>query len=246
MQVALAANAILHNGLARYADAFAAARAVAFEDTFLEPLVVSELIEASVRIGSDEAADEALQRLLAVTVAGSDWAAGIEARGRALCGTGDLAEHWYSESIECLARTPLRPELARSHLLYGEWLRRQNRRVDARAQLRVAYDIFTTIGAEGFAERARNELLATGERVHKRDVSTRNELTAQEAHIARLARDGRTNVEIGAELFISVRTVEWHLSKVFTKLEITSRRELADTLPVQGRRADAPPFGRAP
>jgi DNA-binding CsgD family transcriptional regulator len=245
MQVALAATAILNNGLGRYADAFAAAREVAFADTFLEPLVISELIEASVRIGGEQAADEALQRLLAVTVAGSDWAEGIEARGRALCSAGDVAEHWYSESITSLARTRLRPELARSHLLYGEWLRRQNRRVDARAQLRVAYDIFGSIGADGFAERTRNELLATGEKVRKRGGSAHNELTTQEAHIARLARDGRTNAEIGAEMFISVRTVEWHLRKVFAKLGISSRRGLAQALPSQGRQPEPPSFERA-
>ena len=139
----------------------------------------------------------------------------------------------YLESIACLGRTRLRAELARSHLLYGEWLRRERRRVDAREQLRTAYDIFDAIGADGFAERTRHELLATGETVRKRREDTRDELTPQEEHIARLAGAGRTNPEIGAELFISPRTVEWHLKKVFTKLGISSRRGLRDVLPAR-------------
>jgi len=177
-----------------------------------------------------EAADDALQRLLAVTVAGSDWSAGVEARGRALLSAGEVAENWYAESIACLARTPLRPELARTHLVYGEWLRREGRRVDARRQLGTAYEMFTAMGAEAFAERARRELLATGEKVRRRDVDTQHVLTPQEEHIARLARDGRTNPEIAAELFISARTVEWHLRKVFGKLGVTSRKELHGAL----------------
>ena len=130
-----------------------------------------------------------------------------------------------------LARTRRRPELARAHLLYGEWLRRENRRVDAREQLRAAHDMFTAIGMEAFAERARNELQATGEKVRKRTVETRDDLTAQERQIARLARDGLSNPEIGARLFLSPRTVEWHLRNVFNKLDIRSRRELANALP---------------
>jgi DNA-binding CsgD family transcriptional regulator len=234
-QVARLATAILNNGLGRYADAYAAAREVAYEDSFLEPFAVSELIEAAVRIRSTAAANDALQRLLTLTVPGSDWAAGIEARARALLSSDDSAERWYEESIECLARTPLRPELARTRLLYGEWLRRERRRIDARQQLGLAYDLFATMGADGFAERARGELLATGEKVRRRQVDTRNQLTPQEEHIARLARDGRSNAEIGAELFISVRTVEWHLHKVFTKLGITSRKQLDETLPARER-----------
>jgi DNA-binding NarL/FixJ family response regulator len=136
-----------------------------------------------------------------------------------------------------LSRTRLRPELARAHLLYGEWLRRQNRRVDARQQLRIAYDMLSAIGMDSFAERARHELLATGEKVRQRRDDTRDELTPQEAHVARLARDGRTNPEIGAELYISARTVEWHLRKVFTKLRISSRKELHDALPARTRDA---------
>ena len=130
-----------------------------------------------------------------------------------------------------MSRTRLRPELARAHLLYGEWLRRENRRVDAREQLRTAHEMLVTIGMQGFAERARNELLATGAKVRKRTVETRDDLTAQERQIAGLARDGLTNPEIGARLFLSPRTVEWHLHNVFTKLDIRSRRELADALP---------------
>ena len=147
---------------------------------------------------------------------------------RALAGEDEAG---YRESIERLARTRARLELARSRLLYGEWLRREGRRVDAREQLRVAREAFLVMGADGFAERARHELLATGEKVRKRVDETRDELTPQEAHIARLAREGRTNPEIGAELFLSPRTVEWHLKKVFTKLGISSRRALTDALP---------------
>ena len=148
----------------------------------------------------------------------------------ALLADGGTAEDCYREAIDRLARTSIRPELARSHLLYGEWLRRENRRVDAREQLRTAHEMFTTMGIHGFAERTRHELLATGETVRKRAGSTFDELTPQEAHIARLAAEGRTNPEIGAQLFISPRTVEWHLRKVFTKLGVTSRRQLRETL----------------
>jgi DNA-binding CsgD family transcriptional regulator len=235
LKIASLARAVLSNSLGRYAEAFAAAQEVADEISFLETWALYELIEAAVRSGRLEAADDALQRLLAVTVAGSDWSAGVEARGRALLSAGEVAENWYAESIACLARTPLRPELARTHLVYGEWLRREGRRVDARRQLGTAYEMFTAMGAEAFAERARRELLATGEKVRRRDVDTQHVLTPQEEHIARLARDGRSNAEIGAELFISVRTVEWHLRKVFTKLEITSRKGLHDALPSRAR-----------
>ena len=162
---------------------------------------------------------------------GNDWGLGIEARSRALLSDGEAAERLYREAIERLGRTRLRPELARAHLLYGEWLRRENRRVDARTQLRTAHDMFVAIGMEAFAERTRIELLATGETVRKRTVETRDELTAQERQIARLARDGLSNPEIGARLFLSPRTVEWHLRKVFTKLGIGSRKELAAALP---------------
>ena len=169
----------------------------------------------------------ALERLAeAAAAAGTDWVLGVEARSRALLSEGDAAESAYREAIDRLSRTRMRPELARAHLVYCEWLRRQNRRVDARAQLRTAHDMLSAIGMEAFAERARHELLATGENVRKRTVETRDELTAQERQIARLARDGLSNPEIGARLFISPRTVQYHLRKVFTKLEINSRTQL--------------------
>ncbi len=234
-QIASLATAVLNNGLGRYVDAVEAARKVPYETAFSAPLALSELIEAAVRSGRTELANDALLRLTGLTVAGSDWAAGIEARGRALVRVDDAAAHWYLQSIACLSRTPLRPDLARSQLLYGEWLRRENRRSDAREQLRTAYEMFATMGANAFGERARRELLATGEHVRKREVDTRNVLTPQEEHIARLARDGRTNPEIGSELFISARTVEWHLRKVFSKLGITSRKGLHDVLATRAR-----------
>ena len=159
----------------------------------------------------------------------------MEARCRALLSHGAAADGLYREAIERLSRTRLRPELARTHLLYGEWLRRENRRAGARAQLRTAYDMLIAIGMEAFAERARRELIATGETVRKRSVETLTALTAQEAYIARLARDGLTNPEIGARLFLSARTVEWHLRKIFTKLGIGSRRELSAALPGLGQ-----------
>ena len=242
VQLANWAAAVLHNGLGHYAQALTAAEP-ATEETY-QPLgtqlVLPELIEAAVRTGRAEIAREALERLSAMTaIEGSDWAKGLEARSRALLSEGKDAEHLYAEAVERLGRTQLRPELARAHLLYGEWLRRELRRGDARHQLRAAYELFAVIGAEAFAERARRELLATGERVRKREVDSHNELTPQEGHIARLARDGRTNPEIAAELFISARTVEWHLRKVFTKLGITSRMGLHEALPSRGQHAAA-------
>jgi DNA-binding CsgD family transcriptional regulator len=232
------ATAVLCNGQGRYEEAAAAAEPAA-EETY-QPmgtqLVLPELIEAAVRSGKMGLAEDSLRRLAAMTaIEGADWAAGLEARSRALVSEGQDAEHWYAAAVERLGRTQLRPELARAHLLYGEWLRRENRRVDAREQLRTAHAMFAAMGAEAFAERARRELLATGEKVRKRDVDTQADLTPQEEHIARLARDGRTNSEIGAELFISARTVEWHLRKVFAKLDISSRKGLGGALPTQGR-----------
>ena len=187
-----------------------------------------ELIEAGVRSGATDAGSAALDRLSERTQAsGTDWALGIEAGSRALLSDGQDAEPLYREAVERLARTRGVVHLARARLLYGEWLRRENRRVDAREQLRAAHEMFSDIGAEGFAERARHELLATGETARKRTDDARVVLTPQEAHIARLARDGLSNPEIGAQLFISPRTVQYHLRKVFQKLDITSRNQLS-------------------
>jgi DNA-binding CsgD family transcriptional regulator len=195
-----------------------------------------ELVEAAARNGNTRLAADAAERLAEYTEAGgTDFGLGIQARSRALVSEPQAAEGLYREAIDRLGRTQLRPELARAHLLYGEWLRRENRRTDARAQLRAAYGILDAIGMEAFAERARRELLATGETIRKRTVPYPSALTAQEAYIARLAREGRTNPEIGAQLFISVRTVEWHLRKVFTKLGIGSRRELRTALALLGQ-----------
>ena len=237
LELASWAAAILNNGLGRYTEALAAARAVADDLVFLTPFALSELIEAATRLGQTATARDAQQRLATMTVTGSTWAAGVEARARALVSDADAAERWYSESVDSFARTPLQTDLARSHLVYGEWLRRQGRQTEAREQLSNAHEMFTAMGADAFAGRARRELLATGVRAPKqrRGADTRSELTAQEGHIARLAGDGRTNAEIGTELFLSVRTVEWHLRKVFMKLGITSRRELKDALPSRAR-----------
>ena len=232
-------EAVLNNGLGRYAEALAVAEPAAEETClpYITQLVLPELIEAAVRTGRVELAGEALGRLSAMTaIEGSDWAKGLEARSRALVSEGREAERCYAEAVDRLGRTPLRPELARAHLVYGEWLRRENRRLDARQQLHAAYHLLDAIGAEAFAERARRELLATGEKVRKREVDTFSQLTPQEEHIVRLARDGRTNPEIAAELFISTRTVEWHLRKVFAKLGIASRRDLHNTMPPRGVR----------
>jgi DNA-binding CsgD family transcriptional regulator len=236
------AAAVLNIGLARYQDAVAAARQAA--EASFEPWAyiwaLPELIEASAHVGEDERARDALERLATVTQpCGTDWALGIEARCRALLSYGASAEDGYREAIERLGRTRLRPELARAHLLYGEWLRRGNRRVDARSELRAAHELFTSIGMEAFAERARTELVATGDVVRARTVETRDDLTAQERQIAEMARDGLSNPEIGARLFLSPRTVEWHLRKVFGKLGITSRRELAAVLQSESEPAPA-------
>ncbi len=228
------ATAVLNNGLGRYEEALTAAgRASDDPDELgLASWSLSELIEAAARTGAPERASGALRRLSEATdVAATDWALGIQARSRALLSSDEDTERLYREAIERLARTRIRAELARAHLLYGEWLRRQGRRCDARAQLRTAYQMLNAMGMAGFAERARKELLATGETARKRTVETLYELTAQEAQIARLASNWRSNSEISAELFISPRTVEWHLSKVFAKLGIGSRRELRAALP---------------
>lgn len=229
-------TAILRNGLGHYEDAVIAAKAAteAGQGPIFTPWVLPELVEAAARTGDHALADDAIRRLSEETIHGSDWATGIEARSRALVSDAGTAEEHYTAAIEHLGRTRLLPELARAHLLFGEWLRRERRRMEAREHLRTAHEAFTTMGAEAFADRARRELLATGEKVRRRQVDSLQVLTPQEAQIARLARDGRTNVEIGGELFISARTVEWHLSHVFLKLGITSRRELRAALPVRG------------
>jgi DNA-binding CsgD family transcriptional regulator len=228
------AAAVLYNGLGRYEDASSAAKQVA--DNTLDPWhsiwALPELIEAAARTGDYELARDALERLATTTQpAGTDAGLGLEARSRALVSDGNLAEGLHREAIERLERCRVRTELARAHLVYGEWLRREGRRVDAREQLRTAHEMFDAIGMEAFAERARGELSATGEKVRKRSPDTREELTPQEDRIARLARDGLTNTEIGTQLYISARTVEWHLRKVFTKLGIMSRRQLRTAIP---------------
>jgi DNA-binding CsgD family transcriptional regulator len=226
------ATALLYNGRGRYAEALAVAQqGCEQDDDGLFAWTLVELIEAGVRSGATDATSAALDRLSGRTQAtGTDWALGIEAGSRALLSDGRDAEPLYREAVERLARSRGVVHLARARLLYGEWLRRENRRVDAREQLREAYDRFSRIGAEAFAERARRELLATGETAPRRTVETRDVLTPQEAQIARMASDRQTNPEIGAKLFISPRTVEYHLRKVFTKLEISSRKELHSAL----------------
>ena len=231
------AKAVLYNGLGRYEEARNAAQ-TAFEHrdhVGNGQFIVAELAEAASRTGDRALVQSALEWLSQCTqVIGTDWVLGIEARVRALLSEGGAAEREYRASIAHLEGTRLRIELARAHLLYGEWLRREKRRAEARDHLRFAHEMFTSSGAAGFAERTRHELLATGEIVRKRRDDTRDDLTPQEEHIARLAVAGRTNPEIGAELFISPRTVEWHLKKVFMKLGISSRKGLPDALPARG------------
>ena len=225
-------TAVLNNGLGRYEAALAAARrACEHEDLGFFGWSLGELVEAAVRCGAHEEAAAAMHRLQERTRAsGTDWALGIQARSQALLSDGRSADLLYREAIERLARTRVAVHVARAHLMYGEWLRRENRRLDAREQLRTAYDMLRRFGADAFAERARRELLAAGESVRPPAVEASQVLTAQEDQIARLAASGKTNSEIGAQLFISPRTVEWHLHKVFTKLGIDSRGELLGTL----------------
>ncbi len=230
------AEAVLYNGLGRYEEARSAALRVAEQTQDLTPSnwVMAEVIEAAVRAGTPELAANTHRRLVDRTrVSGTDWALGLAARSEALLVEDQRAEELYVYAIERLGRTRIRADLARAHLLYGEWLRRQRRRLDARRQLRTAHDLFSDFGMEAFAERARVELEATGEHARKRTVETRGDLTPQEAQIARLARDGLSNAEIGARLFISNHTVEYHLRKVFAKLGINSRTKLARALPPQ-------------
>jgi DNA-binding CsgD family transcriptional regulator len=233
--VSLAAygSAVLHNGLDQHEAACEAARR-AFEH---EPMgygshIVPELIEAAARTGDlallTAARDWLAERTRATP---TDWVVGIEARANALLSEGDAAEAYYRESIELLARTRVRAQEARGRLLFGEWLRRERRRGEAREQLRTAHEMLEAMGIGAFAERARRELQATGETARRRDVEVAVELTAQEAQVARLARDGLSNPQIGARLFISTRTVQYHLGKVFTKLGIASRSQLDQALP---------------
>jgi DNA-binding CsgD family transcriptional regulator len=233
------ATAVLYSGLGRYQAALAAAqRACEHDDLGLFAWALIELVEAAARSREPELAADALEQLSERTrLSGTDWALGVEARSRALLSNGRAAEDFYLEATERLGRCRIRVHLARTQLLYGEWLRRENRRIDARETLRAAHEMFSAMGAEAFAERAARELLATGEKARKRTADTRGQLTAQETQIAELARDGHSNPEIGAQLFISPRTVEYHLHKVFTKLEIGSRNELQRVLPSEAREA---------
>jgi ATP/maltotriose-dependent transcriptional regulator MalT len=230
------AAAVLYNGLARYPEAALAARQAASDTVYPFPSMYAlpDLVEAAARGGDVELAHEALERLVEMTQpCGNNVALGIEARSRALLSDGAAADDFYREAIDRLGRTEVRPDLARAHLLYGEWLRRERRRLDAREQLRTAYDMLDAIGMDAFAERARRELVATGAKRRRRIDETRGQLTPQEEQIARLAREGLSNPEIGARLFLSPRTVEWHLRNVFGKLGITSRMGLHTALPTR-------------
>jgi DNA-binding CsgD family transcriptional regulator/tetratricopeptide (TPR) repeat protein len=222
-----------YNGLGRYDAALAAVgEAERYHEEGPALWTLTELIEAAVRSGQPQLARRALKLIAETTrTSGTDWALGIEARSRALLTDGDDADRLYRQAIDWFGRTRIRVQLARTHLLYGEWLRHERRRRDAREQLRTAFEMFNAMGIEGFAARAERELLATGDRPHKRSVETRDELTAHEAQVARLARDGLSNAEIGERLFISQHTVAYHLRKVFSKLDITSRNQLARALP---------------
>ncbi len=236
------AEAVLHNGLGHYPAAMAAAERGAAhpQELGFATWCLVELVEAAVRSGDLAVATDAFERLAATTrPCGTDWAAGIEARCRALVSRPDTAEDHHREAVHHLGRTRMRMELARAHLLHGEWVRRERRRTDARAELRTAHEMFTAMGAEGFAGRARRELQATGETVRGRRDAAAVQLTPQEAQIVRLVGEGATNGEIGAQLFLSPRTVEWHLRKVFTKLGVASRRELRPLLPAVLREASS-------
>jgi DNA-binding CsgD family transcriptional regulator len=223
------AESLLYNGLGRYAEALAAARHVV-DHSELVPVnwAMPELIEAAVRVGALDVAAEIDRRLSErCRASGTDWALGIAARSHALLVHDDGAEVLYSEAIERLGRTRIAVDLARTHLLYGEWLRREQRQRDARAQLRTAHELFSAFGMEAFAQRAQTELRATGEKARRRTVETGYDLTPQEQRISELAAHGATNKEIAGQLYISVATVEYHLKKVFRKLGVTSRTQLA-------------------
>jgi DNA-binding CsgD family transcriptional regulator len=224
------AAAALYNGLGRYDEAFSAAEAVLEDpdDLSFGPFATVELVEAASRTGRVGTAVAALDRLeVATSASGMPWGEAIAARSRALVSQGDLAESRYRDAIDLLTPTALRLDLARTHLVYGEWLRRVRRNVEAREQLRVAHGLFSDFGMEGFAERARVELAATGGHARKRSVETSNELTPQEAQISQLVAEGATNNEIASQLFITPRTVEYHLHKVFRKVGVKSRTQLA-------------------
>jgi DNA-binding CsgD family transcriptional regulator len=249
--VAEHAAAVLNNGLGRYEEALAAARrscdhhpAKAYAKSLIE------MVEAAVRCAQPQLAVDALDRLHDGTTLGeTDWARGVDARLLALLADGQAAASLYEEAIDRLRRTRVRVDLARAHLVYGEWLRRKGRRIDARTQLRAAHELFDEMGAQAFADRAARELRATGETAHKRGIEARLQLTAHEALIAHLARDGLTNSEIGARLFLSPRTVEWHLHNVFTKLEISRRNQLKHVLPANhadGAAVRTEPVPRSP
>jgi DNA-binding CsgD family transcriptional regulator len=227
------AEAVLYNGLGRYEEACAAAlRVVEYpHDLSTSNWAIAELIEAAVRAGTPELAAAACSRLAEMARAsGTDWALGLAARSEALLADDQRAEGLYVEAVDRLGRTLMAVDLARAHLLYGEWLRRQRRRVDARSQLRTAHELFIDFGMEAFAERARIELEATGEHARRRTVDSLGQLTPQEAQISRLVAQGDTNREIAAQLFISPSTVEYHLRKVFRKLNVKSRTQLANRL----------------
>jgi DNA-binding CsgD family transcriptional regulator/tetratricopeptide (TPR) repeat protein len=231
------AQGVLYNGLGRYEEARTNALAASEQapELHVAAWALPELIEAAARTDETGVAIEALDRLTEATSAGgTDWGLGVAERSRALVSQGEEAEGLYLGAIERLGRTRLRPELARTHLLYGEWLRRERRRVDAREHLRKAHEMFSAIGMEAFAARASHELAATGETVRKRSVNSVHDLTPQEMQIAQLVAEHRTNQEIGTQLFISARTVEWHLRKVFAKLNVGSRRELRENMTRRG------------
>jgi DNA-binding CsgD family transcriptional regulator/tetratricopeptide (TPR) repeat protein len=225
-------RAVLCNALGRYPDALVAAREAAAHPAELGAVnwALIEVVEAAERTNQHDVALRALQQLSERAALGTDWGRGFEAYARALVSDGDEADALYLQAIESLSAAAPPAYLPRAHLVYGEWLRRSGRRREARAHLRAAFDCFTVMGFEAFAERARHELAATGEAVRKRTVETSVELTPQEAHVARLAGEGLTNPEIGAKLFLSHRTVEWHLGKVFNKLGIVARRDLLQAL----------------